>query len=189
MQARSSNLINTIQTLLDGGGNIIVAIDGRCGSGKTTLAGSLAADFECNVFHMDDFFLRPEQRNPARLAEAGGNVDYERFAQEVLKPLSQGQAVEYRRYDCHSEVIEDAVCVPFRQLSIVEGTYSMHPELIDYYDLKVFLDVSTDLQRERIEKRNSPELAQRFFNEWIPMEEKYFDELEIRQKADMIYED
>ena len=63
---------------------VIVAIDGKCTSGKTTLASKLAEIYDCNVFHMDDFFLRPEQRIPERLAEVGGNVDYERFQEEVI---------------------------------------------------------------------------------------------------------
>ena len=54
---------------------VIVAIDGKCTSGKTTLASKLAQIYDCNVFHMDDFFLRPEQRIPERLAEVGGNVE------------------------------------------------------------------------------------------------------------------
>ena len=62
---------------------ILVAIDGKCTSGKTTLASKLAELYDCNVFHMDDFFLRPEQRTPERFAEVGGNVDYERFYKEV----------------------------------------------------------------------------------------------------------
>ena len=56
---------------------VIVAIDGKCTSGKTTLASQLAEIYDCNVFHMDDFFLRPEQRTPERFAEDGGNVDNE----------------------------------------------------------------------------------------------------------------
>ena len=58
---------------------VIVAIDGNCTAGKTTLAGKLAEIYDCNVLHMDDFFLRAEQRTPERYAEVGGNVDYERF--------------------------------------------------------------------------------------------------------------
>ena len=49
---------------------------------------------------MDDFFLRPEQRTPERFSEPGGNVDRERFLSEVLLPLRQGEAVDYRRFDC-----------------------------------------------------------------------------------------
>ena len=33
----------------------ILAIDGRCASGKTTLANELSQSLSCNVVHMDDF--------------------------------------------------------------------------------------------------------------------------------------
>ena len=45
---------------------IVIAIDGRCASGKTTLAEKLAQYFHANVFHMDDYFLRKEQRTKER---------------------------------------------------------------------------------------------------------------------------
>ena len=32
---------------------------------------------------MDDYFLQPYQRTEERLAEPGGNVDYERFKEEI----------------------------------------------------------------------------------------------------------
>ena len=74
-----------IRTLLAGEKpRIIAAIDGRCGSGKTTLAAWLMDQFDGNLFHMDDFYLRSEQRTPERLAETGGNVDYERFRRRWL---------------------------------------------------------------------------------------------------------
>ena len=44
-------------------GRAIVAIEGGSASGKTTLASVLENKYKCTVFHMDDFFLRPEQRN------------------------------------------------------------------------------------------------------------------------------
>ena len=53
-------LIKAMDVLLEGEGPVIVAIDGPCAAGKTTLAGKLQAAYDCNLFHMDDFFLRPE---------------------------------------------------------------------------------------------------------------------------------
>ena len=37
---------------------VILAIDGRCGSGKTTLAGMIAQRYRAEVIHMDDFSCR-----------------------------------------------------------------------------------------------------------------------------------
>ena len=86
-------LLRRIRALAAMRPRVLVAIDGRCAAGKTTLAASLQAQLGCNVFHMDDFFLRPEQRTPERLHQPGGNVDFERFLTEVLRPLYDGDPV------------------------------------------------------------------------------------------------
>ena len=164
---------------------VIIAIDGNCTSGKTTLAKRLAEIYDCNVFHIDDFFLRPEQRTPERFAEVGGNVDYERFNQEVLLPLKSGTAFSYRPFSCSTFTLSDPVAVQPKQLTIIEGTYSLHPYFGDIYDLKIRLTVSPELQRQRILER--PEfLHKRFFEEWIPMEERYFEEFQISRKCDIV---
>lgn len=54
----------------------LVAIDGRCTAGKTTLAGLLQGKRSCNVVHMDDFYLPFAKRTPERMAQPGGNMDF-----------------------------------------------------------------------------------------------------------------
>lgn len=164
---------------------VIIAIDGNCTAGKTTLAGILAGQYDCNVFHMDDFFLRPEQRTASRYAETGGNVDYERFKKEVLTPLIAGKAFSYRPFDCGTFTLSAPIHVIPKKLNIIEGTYSLHPYFGDSYDLKVLLTVTPALQRERILERPAF-LHKRFFQEWIPMEERYFSGLAIHEKCDLI---
>ena len=87
----------------------LIAVDGRCASGKTTLAAQMQEAWNCNVIHMDDFFLRPEQRTGERLQQPGGNVDWERFREEVLIPFRQGISFSYRPYDCHTRDFREAV--------------------------------------------------------------------------------
>lgn len=167
--------------------SVIVAIDGACTSGKTTLAEALSNLYDCNVFHMDDFFLRQEQRTKERLAEAGGNVDYERFLAEVLLPLGKKESFSYRPYDCHAGALKDDVKVVPKKLNIVEGTYSMHPTLTDRYDYTIYLTIANEKQKERILFRN-PALHQRFFEEWIPMEQAYFSGCEVRGRCDITFD-
>ena len=162
-----------IDELLAQKDTVIVAIDGKCTSGKTTLASQLEAVYDCNVLHMDDFFLRPEQRTPERFAEIGGNVDYERFREEVLLPLKSGKAFTYRPFDCSSFTLAAPVAVTPKRLNIVEGTYSCHPFFDNPYDLTILLTVDEETQRQRILERPAF-LHQRFFEEWIPMENRYF---------------
>ena len=174
-----------INMLLEEKNFVIVAIDGKCTSGKTTLASQLAEIYDCNVFHMDDFFLRPEQRTPERFAEVGGNVDYERFHEEVMLPLKSGKAFSYRPFDCSTFTLAAPVTVAPKKLNVIEGTYSHHPYFGNPYDLKILLTVGEEIQRQRILERPAF-LHKRFFEEWIPMENRYFDGFAIPSEAGFI---
>lgn len=179
-----SCLKNHIDDLLKTGNQIVIAIDGSCTAGKTTLASVLAKEYDCNIFHMDDFFLRPEQRTAERYAQPGGNVDYERFREEVMLPLKTGKPFAYRPFSCKSFSLSDAIEVTPKQLNLVEGTYCQHPYFGDVYDLKLFLSVAPELQRERVFHRPQ-HVQERFFTDWIPMEKLYFDFCQISAQADL----
>jgi uridine kinase len=166
-------------------GPVILAIEGGSASGKSTLAEALREIYGCGVIHTDDFFLRPEQRTAERLSEVGGNLDRERFMDEVLPSLTRGEAVQYRPFDCGTQTLLPPVTVENNRLTVVEGVYATHPAFGTYYDLAVFLDISSEQQRARIVKRNPPFLAERFFGEWIPLENQYFEGTAIRDRVDL----
>lgn len=168
-------------------GPIIVAVDGRCASGKTTFARKAAALFdECNVFHMDDFFLPPEKRTPERLSAPGGNVDYERAATELFEPLRREEAVAHRRFDCHTMTMGEPEGIPFRRLNIIEGSYALHPVLAPYAHMRIFFTCSPEVQLARLERRESPESLEKFRERWIPMEENYFSSLDVEKQSDIL---
>ena len=163
----------------------ILAIDGRCASGKTTLASYLQALTDCAVIHMDHFFLRQEQRTKERYDTPGGNVDHERFLEEVIKPLEQGISFPYRPYDCSRGILGEPIWIARNNLMLVEGSYSCHPTLWDHYDLRVFLTVDEQTQADRIQHRNGAKAADMFREKWIPLEEKYFAAYEIERRCDL----
>ncbi len=191
---------------------ILVALDGRCGAGKTTLATAVAEElnrgtmdtldlvdlldalgFEttgrplCEVVHMDDFFLRPEERTPERLATPGENVDHERFLAEVLTPLRAGKAAEYRPFDCSTSTLSDALWVHPVSVALVEGSYACHPALRRLYDRRLFLTVSPEEQWARIRRRNGEEGAEAFRTRWIPMEEAYITACGVEAACEGLY--
>ena len=178
-----SAVLQAVQALPQDRQPLIVALDGRCASGKTTLAALLQQQTGCSVVHMDHFFLRPEQRTRGRLEQPGGNVDYERFLAEVLEPLRAGKDCSYRPYDCKQQKLAEPVAVRQRKLIVVEGSYSCHPELWDFYDLHIFLTVSPEEQRLRIRRRNGEKGLEIFQNKWIPLEERYFEAFRIEQRC------
>lgn len=77
---------NKIDELLAQKDMVVMVIDGKCTSGKTTLAAKLAEVYDCNV-------------------------DYERFKAEVLIPLQAGQPFSYRPFDCSTFTLAEPVCV------------------------------------------------------------------------------
>ena len=165
--------------------HLIIAIDGRCASGKTTLAAYLKGTLECNIIPMDHFFLQPHMRSPQRLAQPGGNVDYERFFTEVLVPLSRDEALAYRPYNCKKQILDAAVKITPGAVTIIEGSYSCHPYLRSSYDLKIFLSTPKDEQKRRIKERNGENGWKIFHEKWIPLEEFYFSNLEIDAQCDI----
>ena len=166
-------------------GKVLLGIDGRCASGKSTLGAYLAEKYDGVLLHMDDFFLRPEQRTAQRYATPGGNVDYERFEEEILKPYKEGKEIVYRPFDCSTFTLGEEKRVPEKKLLIVEGSYAFVPSLISYYDLKFFLNIDPSEQERRLKERN-PEKWEMFKEKWIPLEELYFSHYDIASKADYI---
>ena len=174
-----------IDALLAQKSHVLVAIDGPAASGKTTLAAKLAAHFGAQVLHMDDYFLQPYQRMPERYAQPGGNVDRERFLAEALQPLSRGDTYVSRRFDCGSMTLLEGKTVEPTELVIAEGSYSLHPELAAYYDLRVLLRIAPDKQSARILARNGAEKHAQFMTRWIPLENRYFEATDIEARCDL----
>ena len=173
-----------LQTSID---PILIAIDGPCASGKSTLARLLAYCYDCNVFHTDDFYLRQEQRTPERLKEVGGNMDRERLMQEVLEPIAHQQSVVLRPYSCKTQSILSETKLPVKRLNIIEGSYSLHPSLRQYYQIKIALNVSDEEQLNRLKRRESRKSLEAFQELWIPMERDYISQTDLLNFADLVY--
>lgn len=165
---------------------VLVAIDGRCASGKTTLAEKLKRIFNCAIIHMDDFFLPFEKRTHERLAEPGGNIDYERFEKEILNSFHKSAVFSYGVFNCNSGKIESERVIKPSNIIITEGSYSLHPKFSDSYNVKIFVSTDSDTQIERIKARNGEKMLKMFKDKWIPMEENYINTFHIDQIADII---
>ncbi len=174
-----------IKSLFSNNKEIVIAIEGPCTSGKTTLAEEIAEQFDCNIIHIDDFFLPFNRKTSLRLSEPGGNIDYERFYDEVVINLKSGKTFDYGKFSCSKATVSELIQITPKPLTIVEGVYSMHPYFGDIYDFKIFLDINEETKIKRLKMR-SPEKLDRFLNEWIPMENKYFNEFNIKVKCDLI---
>ena len=185
-QNEISCIIQKVNELLKNKERIVIAIDGRCTSGKTTLAKALAGALSAPFVSCDDFFLPKEKRTKERLLEIGGNMERERLYAEVLLPFIQGKAVNYRPFLCQNFTFGNAITLKKSRILIVEGSYSCHNDLWDCYDLHIFLDITQEEQKKRILARN-PQKADAFFTKWIPMEEAYFADGRVKEMAELCF--
>ena len=191
IDSRYVRLIDTMKaisaTLKTAAERTVIAIDGKCASGKTTAAKLICEIFGGEIIHMDDFFLPPEMRTAERISEIGGNLHRERFWDEVIPNLKSNAPFSYRVFDCSKMSYSDAPRkIGECNLIICEGSYSLHPSFGKYYDIAVFSDIENDEQIERIRLRDGEYMLSRFINEWITMENKYFDTFKIKEKCHFI---
>lgn len=174
-----------IYDLLKNKNKVIIGIDGRCGSGKTTYSSFLEHKFLASVIHMDDFFLPKEIRVAHRLSEIGGNYHYERFIEEVSSNLRGSTDFEYSIFDCAIMDFNGKKQVKNSNLVVVEGAYSQNLKNDIDYDLKIFFEINEEIQLDRIKKRN-PDKIEMFRSVWIPKEEEYIIKYEIKKNSDII---
>lgn len=168
--------------------NTVIGIDGRCGSGKSTLAENLSELLDCSVIHMDDFFLPLNLRNKDRLEEAGGNIHYERFFEEVISNILDESVtvIKHGKFLCSKMIIEGTRDILKTPIIIIEGTYSLHKKYRYIYDYKIFSTVDETTQKHRIIYRNGEDMYKNFKNKWIPLEEKYFSTMKIQLHCDYV---
>jgi uridine kinase len=82
---------------------VLVAVDGRSGTGKSTLAAEVAERYRGGCITADDFWsggaedywqaLAPDER-------ADRAIDWRRLRAEVLEPLLAGRPASWRTFNC-----------------------------------------------------------------------------------------
>ena len=178
LREQISDLINERRT--------VIAVDGNCASGKSTLADEIQSVFGGTVIRADSFFLPFDMRSDERLNEPGGNFHRERFESEVIGGIKSESAFSYGVFDCSVGEVTRSVAVEENRLIIIEGSYCMHPLINAEYDLKIFCTTDAKTQLSRIVKRNGEEMAEVFKSKWIPLENRYFEFYNIKNNCDVI---
>lgn len=165
--------------------NKVIAIEGPSGTGKSTLSEYLESHYDVVVIHMDDYFLPPERKTEKRLSEPGGNVDYERLEKEVFLSSSNNFVIS-NHFNCQTNVLEKRDPMKKKRHIIIEGVYSMHPRFKQYIDYSVFMEIPREEQLKRILERSGAKMLERFKNEWIPLEDQFYEYYKVKEVADLV---
>lgn len=180
--ARLWPALREVWKLARSGQRAVVAVDGCCGSGKTSMAALIAELVPCNVLHMDDYYQPMAARTGDWEQIPGGHMDLLRFRQEVLEPIRRGEPITCRAFDCSRQSLQPPVTLPHRALTIVEGSYSLLPALREHYALSIFLHCSREEQLRRLRRREGEKL-QGYLDRWIPLEERYYAACGLPEQA------
>ena len=170
----------------------LIAVDGRCGSGKTGFSGIVERLIPGpkHIAHMDDLYLPWERRSPDWMEIPAGNMDLERLRREILLPVRSGKPLAYLPFLPGGPVLDEwgepvEIDPDDVELILVEGTYSQHPSLAGCYDYKIFLTCDREEQTRRLRTREGAYYPT-FDRVWRTLEEKYFTACGTEAAADLV---
>ncbi len=169
----------------------LVAIDGRGGAGKSSLARRLACRIgTLSVVEVDDFWLpvsiRPDRK--AAVAEPGSDYDWERLRDQVLVPLSRDEVARYRRYDWRSDALTGWKDVDVGSTVVVEGVFSTRRELTAFYDLCIWVETPEAVCLARGIERDGEDAEDVWENEWMRAYTQYIETSDPQSRADFVVE-
>lgn len=167
------DFIESLQSSLKNDSEIkIVAIEGKCCSGKSTLADLIT---NATIIHADDFF------------SDSTSLDFKRI-RNVLSNLKPNQSFTYEVYNCMTDYYYKKTIDCVKNIVVLEGVYSYHQELRDLIDKVVYVNSIKEIQMKRLEDRckHNKELFDKFINLWIPREDEYYDSYDFILNSDLI---
>ncbi len=168
----------------------IIAIAGGSGAGKTTLAkkiSKLIGINKCEIISQDNYYFDLSEK----FDYDGGAINFDHpemleftLLASHLKKLKDGSSVNIPCYDfsTHSR-LEKTNKIDPNEIILVDGILILNSEeLMDLFDLKIFIDTPDDVRFERrmnrdINERNRTQEGVR--NQWevqvLPMHKKYVE--------------
>ncbi|MFG5380983.1 uridine kinase [Yoonia sp. R2-816] len=174
----------------DVAGPFLVAIDGRSGAGKSTLARTIAQRLNAQIISGDDFFTGGEGilDEPADvLAEIC--IDW-RALRNVLEKLHVSEPASFYPYDWGafdgSKSSIETLVEPC-EIVVIEGVYAARPELRDFLDLTVLIEVPEEERLKRLVRREGGLSV--WEQQWHRAEDWYFENLAPPHSFDLLLSD
>lgn len=171
---------------------LLVALDGRSGTGKSTLSGALAERLPAIVIVQDDFYtggtLADWATRSAR-EKADRVIDWKRLRIEVLEPLLSDRVARWRSFNWQTlDGLSDHELVANPSpVIILDGAYSSRPELADLIDLSILMQLDDATRRERIRHRECADFVKEWHPVWDEAEDYYFTHVRPADAFDIIF--
>jgi uridine kinase len=170
------------------GGRLVVGIDGAGGAGKSTLARGISDAFTGRVSIVEcDHFYRPlndAQYSPEQAYE--NYFDWRRLRDEVVIPLREGKSARYQRYDWSTDRLAEWIEVEPREIVLIEGVFSMRPELRPLIEVAIFIETPRAERMRRMVAR--PQESTSWIDRWMAAEDWYLEHAAPNRHADLVVE-
>ncbi|MEU8155594.1 uridylate kinase [Micromonospora sp. NPDC048986] len=181
-----------------------VAIDGPPAAGKTTLADELAVvlrDQGRDVIRatIDDFLFPRARRYPRGEYSAEGcyydTHDYAALNRVLLDPLGPGGDRRFQPavYDRSADAVlsPPVTAAPADAVLVFDGVFLLRPELVDRWDLRIFVSTALEKTVDRAvirEHRVSTrvDIERRWRERYIPSQQLYFAMARPTVHADIV---
>jgi len=157
---------------------VIIAVDGRSGAGKTTLAVELAARLrqhhKVSLFHLEDIYPGWNGLMPG----------IERYVGTVLKPLSEGMAAEWTSWDWDKHYDGGLNVTLPAEIVIVEGVGAAADAARPMLDAVVWVEASGDERRRRALTRDGS-TYEPYWDSWAAQEDEWLSSDQVISAADI----
>jgi anthranilate synthase component 1/para-aminobenzoate synthetase len=157
---------------------VIIAIDGRSGAGKTTLAIELAAQLRAHhkvsLFHLEDIY-------PGWNGLLAG---IDRYVATVLEPLSLGGAATWTSWDWERHYDGDSRVTLPAEIVIVEGVGAAAAAARPLLSAVIWADSPDDIRRTRALERDGG-TYEPYWDQWAAQEEEWLRGDDVPQHADV----
>lgn len=177
---------------------LVVAIDGRSGSGKSTVAAAVAQAISAVIVPCDDFFTASvsdaewDRRTPEQ--RAADAIDWRRLKREAIDPLRTGRAARWYTFDFLAGPRGDGT-YPWQStpterapkpVVLLDGAYSARPELADVLDLSVLVEAAPTTREARLAAREAADFLRQWHARWDPAEDHYFGHVRPPSAFDVV---
>ncbi|ALV41754.1 anthranilate synthase [Pseudarthrobacter sulfonivorans] len=157
---------------------VIIAIDGRSGAGKTTLAIELAAQLRNHhkvaLFHLEDIYP----------GWNGLTAGIERYVSTVLTPLSRAEPATWTSWDWNRHYDGDTRVTLPAEIVIIEGVGAAAADARPLLNAVIWADSPDDIRRKRALDRDGG-TYEPFWDQWAEQEEAWLAADDVPHEADI----
>ena len=178
---------------------ILIGVCGGTGSGKTTTANNIAAEFKDNevvLIQLDSYYkkinhLTFEERSKTNFDHPNA-IDFKLLKNDLIN-IKQGNKISIPQYDFKTHTrLNNTIDINPHHIVIVEGILSLYDKTIrDLMTIKIFVDTADDIRiirrlKRDINKRNRSfeSVTNQYYNTVRPMHEQFVEP--TKKYADII---